>query len=257
MTDWSPPDPSTLAATSSGVSKEKVKGPSLFQFWQNNFKYIGLIVAIVGSVDFYRLLELQGESRTSLAANSRALEIIDASGTAVPFAVVLTLIWMLHMRRRLKTGIIKKFSFNWRRGLSGLFLPPIQFLFWTQDIEQLAQMPRNQPATTADIRRMRRSRNGYLWFILLFVFLQIRANLNYAKLGIDYVTVGPAGINDPLRYVLKYVDPTLITTNLDMYAEYIWPACVGTSFLSVFFGIVTWKFLGKVTELIKSAERVN
>lgn len=254
MTDWSPPDPNTIAAATSDTAGQVAKISFLFRFWQNNIRYIGLIVAIIGCVDLYRLFGLQNESRTSLVANGKALEIIDASSTAVSLAFVLTLIWVLHMRRRLKRGVIKRFSFNWRRGLAGLFLPPIQFLYWTQDIEQLAQMPRNQPAKTFEIRRMCRSRNGYLWFILLFVSLQIGSNLDYAKLGIDYVTVGPSGIDDPLRYALKYVDPSLITTNLDKYAEYIWPACLGASLLSVFFGIATWRFLGKVSEQIKNAQ---
>ena len=253
MTDWSPPDRGTIASPIGSTADKDEKGSSLFLLWQNNIRYIGLIVAIIGCVDLYRLFELQDESRTSLVADGRALEIIDASSTAVSFAFVLTLIWVLHMRRRLKHGIIKRFSFNWRRGLAGLFLPPIQFLYWTQDIEQLAQMPRNQPAKTFESRRMRRGRNGYLWFVLLFVSLQIGSNLYYAKLGIDYVTVGPSRIDDPLRYALKYVDPSLITTNLDKYAEYVWPACLGASVLSVFFGIATWHFLGKVTDQIRNA----
>ena len=83
--------------------------------------------------------------------------------------------------------------------------------------------------------------------------LNITSKLSDAKLGIDYVTVGPAGMDDPLRYALKYIDPSLITTNLDKYAEYIWPACLGGSALTVLFGIATWYFLGKVSDQIRSA----
>jgi hypothetical protein len=257
MTDWSPPDPSTIAAASSDIASEEVKNSSLFRFWQNNIRYVGLFVAFVGCVDLFRLLELQDESRTSLAANGRALEIIDASSSAVGFSFALTIIWLLHMRRRLKRGIIKRFPFNWKRGVIGILLLGIQPVYWSQDIEQLAQMRRDHPATSAQIRSMKRSRNGYLWFVLIALLIQITSNLDYAKLGIDYVTVGPAGIDDPLRYAFKYVDPSLITTNLDKYAEYIWPACLGASLLSVFFGIFTWRFLRKVTEQIKNAERAE
>lgn len=254
MTDWSPPDPSTIADASSDTAGQVAKISFLFRLWQNNIRYIGLIVAIIGCVDLYRLFELQDESRTSLVANGRALEIIDASSTAVGFAFALALIWLLHMRRRLKRGVIKRFPFNWKRGVVGILLLGIQPVYWSQDIEQLAQMPRGYPATSVQIRSMKRSRNGYLWFVLIAILIQITANLDYAKLGIDYVTVGPSGIDDPLRYALKYVDPSLITTNLDKYAEYIWPACLGASLLSVFFGIATWRFLGKVTEQIKNAQ---
>ena len=254
MTDWSPPDPSTIVSPISSSAGKDEKSSSLFLFWQNKIKYIGLVVAVVGSVDFSRLLALRDESRTSLAANNRTLEIFDASNTAVGFAFALTLIWLLHMRRRLKRRVIKRFRFNWKRGVVGILLLGIQPIYWSQDIEQLVQMRRGHPATSVQIRSMKRSRNGYLWFALIAIFIQISSNLNYAKLGIDYVTVGPSGIDDPLRYALKYVDPSLITTNLDKYAEYIWPACLGGSALTVLFGITTWHFLGKVSDQIRNAK---
>jgi|LakMenEpi03Aug12_release.lakeMendotaPanAssembly.Ray.scaffolds.fasta_scaffold71597_4 hypothetical protein len=253
MTDWSPPDPRTIASPISSTAGKDEKSNSLFLFWQNKIKYIGLVVAVIGSVDFYRLLELRDESRTSLAANSRALEIFDASSIAGGLAWVLTIFWLLHMRRRLKRGVIKRFPFNWKRGVVGYFLFGIQPIYWAQDIEQLAQVPRRYPASSFKIRSMKRSRNGYIWFILSMILTQITSKLDYAKLGIDYVTVGPAGMDDPLRYALKYIDPSLITTKLDQYSEIIWPACLGGSALTVLFGIATWYFLGKVSDQIRNA----
>lgn len=253
MTDWSPPDPSTIASPISSTAGKDEKSSSLFLFWQNKIKYIGLVVAVIGSVDFLRQLELRNESRTSLAANNRALEIFDASSTAVGFAFALTLIWLLHMRRRLKRGVIKRFPFNWKRGVVGILLLGIQPIYWAQDIEQLVQVPRLHPASPVQIRSMKRSRNGYFWFVLLAIFIQISSNLDYAKIGIDYVTVGPAGMDDPLRYALKYIDPSLITTKLDQYSEIIWPVCLGGSALTFLFGIATWYFLGKVSDQIRNA----
>ena len=253
MTDWSPPDPSTIASPISSTAGKDEKSSSLFLFWQNKIKYIGLVVAVIGSVDFLRQLELRNESRTSLAANNRALEIFDASSTAVGFAFALTLIWLLHMRRRLKRGVIKRFPFNWKRGVVGILLLGIQPIYWAQDIEQLVQVPRLHPASPVQIRSMKRSRNGYFWFVLLAIFIQISGNLDYAKIGIDYVTVGPAGMDDPLRYALKYIDPSLITTKLDQYSEIIWPVCLGGSALTFLFGIATWYFLGKVSDQIRNA----
>lgn len=253
MTDWSPPDPSTSADPSIDSVTTRKTSTSFFLFWQNNLKFIGIFVAVIGCIDLYRLLELQDERRTSLAANSRALEIINASSGAVGFAFALTAIWLLHMRRHLKHGIIKRFQFNWKRGIVGILLFGVQALYWAQDIEQLSQMRQGVPASTDQIRKMKRSSNGYLWIVLLTILIHVMSNLDYAKLGIDYVTVGPAGIDDPLRYALKYVDPSVITTNLDKYSEFIWPACLGVGLLSVFFGIVTWRFLAKVTKQIKNA----
>jgi hypothetical protein len=253
MTDWSPPDPSTIASPISSTAGKDEKSSSLFLFWQNKIKYIGLVVAIAGSVDFFRLLTLRDESRTSLAANSRALEIFDASSIAGGLAWALTIVWLLHMRRWLKRGVIKRFPLNWKRAVVGILLPGIQPIYWAQDIEQLVQVPRRCPASSVQIRSMKRSRNGYFWFVITIIFLQISGKLSDAKLGIDYVTVGPAGMDDPLRYALKYVDPSLITTKLDQYSEIIWPACLAGSALTVLFGIATWHFLGKVSDQIRSA----
>ena len=253
MTDWSPPDPSTIVSPIGSSAGKDEKSSSLFLFWQNKIKYIGLVVAVIGLVDFFRLLDLRNESRTSLAANSRALEIFDASSSAGGLAWVLTIFWLLHMRRRLKRGVIKRFPFNWKRGVVGYFLFGIQPIYWAQDIEQLAQVPRRYPASSFKIRSMKRSRNGYIWFVLSMIFLEIGSNLGYAKLGIDYVTVGPAGMDDPLRYALKYIDPSLITTKLDQYSQIIWPACLGGSALTVLFGIATWHFLGIVSDQIRNA----
>jgi hypothetical protein len=252
MTDWSPPDPSTIASPISSTAGKDEKSSSLFLFWQNKIKYIGLVVAVIGSVDFFRLLDLRNESRTSLAANSRALEIFEASNIAVAWALVLTIFWLLHMRRRLKRGVIKRFPLNWKRAVVGILLG-IQPIYWAQDIEQLIQVNRRHPASSVQIRSMKRSRNGYFWFVFLAIFIQISSKLDYAKLGIDYVTVGPAGMDDPLRYALKYIDPSLITTKLDQYSEIIWPACLGGSALTVLFGIATWFFLGKVSNQIRNA----
>jgi len=252
MTDWSPPDPSTIASPISSTAGKDEKSSSLFLFWQNKIKYIGLVVAVIGSVDFFRLLELRNESRTSLAANSRALEIFEASNSAASIAWALTIIWLLHMRRRLKRGVIKRFPLNWKRAVVGILLFVIP-VYWAQDIEQLAQVPRRNPASSVQIRNMKRNRNGYLWFVISIILLNITSKLSDAKLGIDYVTVGPAGMDDPLRYALKYIDPSLITIKLDQYSEIIWPACLGGSALTVLFGIATWYFLGKVSAQIRNA----
>lgn len=252
MTDWSPPDRGTIASPIGSTADKDEKGSSLFLLWQNNIRYIGLIVAIIGSIDFFRLLAFRNESRTSLAANSRALEIFEASNIAVAWALVLTIFWLLHMRRRLKRGVIKRFPLNWKRAVVGILLG-IQPVYWAQDIEQLVQVTRRHPASSVQIRSMKRSRNGYFWFVFLAIFIQISSKLDYAKLGIDYVTVGPSGIDDPLRYALKYVDPSLITTKLDQYSEIIWPACLAGSALTVLFGIATWHFLGKVSDQIRNA----
>jgi hypothetical protein len=254
MTDWSPPDPTTTSRLNSSdpttVSKKSIG--FAFRIWRDFTQYIGLFVAAIGFAYFLHILQLADESRTSLAANSRALDLFTSSEEALYFGVTVLVCWLLHMRRRLKKGVIKRFPLRWKRLIVGIFIPIILPIYWAQDIEQLSQIPRNLMASVDEIRSKNRTRNGYLWIFMFLMYANVSDKLGMANLGVDYVTVGPAGIDDPLRYALKFIDPSLITTNLDKYSKFIWPACLGGSLLVMAFGLSTWWFMRKITMQIKA-----
>lgn len=254
MTDWSPPDlttaPHSNSSDQNAVSKKAVG--LAFGIWRDYAQYIGLFVAAIGFAYFLRILELADESRTSLAANGRALDLFTSSEEAFSFGIIVLVCWLLHMRRRLKKGVIRRFPLRWKRLIVGVFIPILLPIYWAQDIEQLSQVPRNSPAAADEIRSKGRTRNGYFWIFMFLTYANVSDKLGMANLGVDYVTVGPAGIDDPLRYALKFIDPLLITTNLDKYSKFIWPACLGGSLLIIAFGLSTWWFMRKITKQINA-----
>jgi hypothetical protein len=253
MSDWGPPKPSE-------VHQFKGHAPSNLRslgrrVWVRYFPLLCLIPIIVGVLTTIQLFSLMGDSRTSVVANRQAVELESHSSSALAFMLIATSIWLLILRRRLKKGVIKRFKLRWYRIFLGLYLIPFLY-FWARDIEQLLQVPRKKWLTTSEIRKQKTTLNGLSLTLMSVTTIYVSQQLNYAALGLDYVTVGTAGIDDPLRYLLKYIDPERITSSLDKYSSLIWPASLASSILSIAAGILLWRFTWKVTKTISEYEVV-
>lgn len=254
MSDWGPPEPSEVRQFEEHAPSNS---QSLGQrVWVRYFPLLCLIPIIVGVLTTIQLFSLISDPRTSVVANRQAIELESQSSSALAFLLVSSSIWLLILRRRLKKGVIKRFKLRWYRIFLGLFLTPFLF-FWARDIEQLLKVPREKSLASSEIRKQKATLNGLSLTLLSVTTIQVSQLLDYAALGLDYVTVGTAGIDDPLRYLLKYVDPEKITSSLDKYSSLIWPASVASSILSIAVGILLWRFTWKVSKAISEHEVVT
>lgn len=189
--------------------------------------HLWIVTAVAAILTLIEILGRKSESRTSIAANRDILESLEPSQSVFAFAIFGTLVSLFVMRRRLKQGVIRRLGVRWQRVISGLVIPTLVPAFLLRDIDRLTQAPREHSLTKHDIRKISASWLAFIPSVAVFVLAQFESPLNNALLGITYVTEGTQAIDDPLRYVLKWVQPELITGSLDKYSKYIWIGSIG------------------------------
>jgi hypothetical protein len=150
---------------------------------------------------------------------------------------------LVGMRRRLKHGTIRRLGVSWKRLLLGAVIPLMIPTFLIRDIERLSQLPRNKLIEKERVREFKASQKSILLGVLLLIFARISSPLSNALLGIVYVTEGTASIEDPLRYILKWVEPQVITNAFDNYSQYIWIGSIFYCITAVLISAVSWLLL--------------
>ena len=202
-----------------------------------------ILTGVFGLIALVRVLIKTNESRTSLTANREILETLEPTWTALSFASVGMIVSLVGMRRKLKQGTIQRLGVSWKRVLLGAVIPVMIPTFLIRDIERLSQLPRNKLIEKERVREFKASQKSILLPILLLIFAQISSPLNNALLGIVYVTEGTASIDDPLRYILKWVEPQVITNAFDKYSQYIWIGSISFCIMVILISVVSWLLL--------------
>ena len=202
-----------------------------------------ILTGIFGLVSLIRVLTKANESRTSLTTNREILEVLEPIFTSISFASVGMIVSLVGMRRRLKHGTIRRLGVSWKRLLLGAVIPLMIPTFLIRDIERLSQLPRNKLIEKERVREFKASQKSILLGVLLLIFAQISSPLSNALLGIVYVTEGTASIEDPLRYILKWVEPQVITNAFDNYSQYIWIGSIFYCITAVLISAVSWLLL--------------
>lgn len=213
--------------------------------------HLWIATAVAAILTLIEILGRKSESRTSIAANRDILESLEPSQSVFAFAIFGTLVSLFVMRRRLKHGVIRRLGVRWQRVISGLIIPMLVPAFLLRDIDRLAQAPREHSLTRHDIRKISASWLAFVPSVAIFILAQFESPLNNALLGITYVTEGTQAIDDPLRYVLKWVQPELITGSLDKYSKYIWIGSIGYCVALLLCSISMWIALNSACRMTK------
>jgi len=213
--------------------------------------HLWIATAVAAILTLIEILGRKSESRTSIAANRHILESLEPSQSVFAFAIFGTLVSLFVMRRRLKQGVIRRLGVRWQRVISGLIIPLLVPAFLLRDIDRLAQAPREHSLTRHDIRKISASWLAFIPSVALLVLFRFESPLNYALLGITYVTEGTQAIDDPRRYVLKWVQPELITGSLDKYSKYIWIGSIGYCVALLLCSISMWIALNRACRMTK------
>ena len=188
--------------------------------------HIWIATAVAGFIGLIDVIQYADAKRTSMSTNLTILASLDASGTWFAFSILFTFISAAIMRRRLKRGTIRRMGVRWQRVVAGLAIPFLVLSYLLRDIDRLSQAPRHHPSSKVEVRALRASKLAFIPAIALVVFAQVASPLDNAFLGLTYVTEGPAAIDDPARYVLKWLRPELFIDSLDKYSKYIWIGAV-------------------------------
>jgi len=213
--------------------------------------HIWIAVAVSSLVSLIRVLQLSGERRNSIAANREILDRIAVPDVQVGTALVLMASSLFVIRRRLKAGVLSRLGIRWQRVLTGILVPLLVPFFIFRDIERLSAVERTNAVTSEGLRRVRASWIWIIWPLFLVIWGSIGTRLDYALIGITYVTEGTAAIDDPLRYFLKWIEPSVITTALDSYSQFIWIGAVAYCISLFCFAAVSWALLHRATRSAK------
>jgi hypothetical protein len=215
--------------------------------------HVWLLTAALAVYELVQLADLSSLDRTSLANNQRFLEIIEDSYGVAVFGLVFMMISLYVWRRRLKRSVLRRLGARWQRIIFGLQVPFAVPFFWMRDVERLAKAPRDGTTTKQSLRTWRPTKTTYLWLLFVLAWARVSTPLDYAGLGITYVTEGTSALDDPLRYALKWIEPAKITGALDEYSKYIWLGCVANCAILVVFSLVSWQQMQRLSRLSKAA----
>lgn len=213
--------------------------------------HLWIATAVAAILTLIEVLGRKSESRTSIAANRDILESLELPQSVSAFAISGTLVSLFVMRRRLKQGVIRRLGIRWQRVISGLIIPTLVPAFLLRDIDRLAQAPHEHSLTKHDIRRISASWLAFIPAVAISILAQFESPLNSALLGVTYVTEGTHAIDNPLRYVLKWVQPELITGSLDKYSKYIWIGSIGYCVALLLCSISMWIALNRACRMTK------
>ena len=217
--------------------------------------HIWIATAVAGFIGLIDVIQYADAKRTSISTNLRILASLDASRTWFAFSILFTFISAAIMRRRLKRGTIRRMGVRWQRVVAGLAIPFLVLSYLLRDIDRLSQAPRHHPSSKVEVRALRASKLAFIPAIALVVFAQVASPLDNAFLGLTYVTEGPAAIDDPARYVLKWLRPELFIDSLDKYSKYIWIGAVSYFLGAIACSAVIWAALQRASRISKAALR--
>lgn len=215
--------------------------------------YLWLVVGISAFMSLLRVVRQADQSRTSIVANRKILESLETVSGLESFALVGMLISLFVLRRRLKRGVIRRLGIRWQRVLAGVLTPFMFLAYLMRDIDRLAAADRGVRCSRSEIRKFRASKRSFLVPAMFALIAKISSSLNYALLGIVYVTEGPGAIDDLTRYLLKWISPDVFTTNLDKYSEYIWLGSLVYSALMTVISVIMWCLLNRTSRIAREA----
>ncbi len=215
--------------------------------------YLWMIPSCYALLSLIRILSKADQDRNSILINREILQLVTSADNWLALPIVAMIFSLISMRRRLKRGVIDRLGISWKRVVLGIALPIFYPTFLMRDIDRLAQMSRNRQTTRELIRAYKPSKFSTLWPILVAVYAQFSSPLNNALIGITYVTEGPASIDDPTRYALKWIRPEVFTTALDKYSQYIWLSSIGFCFLLISLSLLSWKLMNNFSRITRKA----
>lgn len=215
--------------------------------------YLWVIAGISAAWAFVKILGRAGQDRTSLSTNREILESLDTASSMEALAIFAMLLSLFVLRRRLKRGVIKRLGIRWQRVLAGIVMPLLVPAYLMRDIDRLAAADRGVSRTPSEIREFQASKRSFLFPAMFALSAQLSSPLNNAFLGIIYVTEGPGVIDDPIRYLLKWISPDVFTTNLDKYSEYIWLGSLVYSALMTLISVIMWFLLNRTSRIAREA----
>jgi hypothetical protein len=215
--------------------------------------HIWIATAVAGLIGLIDVFQFADANRTSISTNLEILASLGASDTWFAFSIVISIVSAAIMRRRLKRGRIRRLGVRWQRVVAGLLIPFLVLSYLLRDIDRLSQMPRHQQLSTVEVRAVRASKLAFIPAVALMIFAQVASPLDNAFLGLTYVTEGPGAIDDPARYVLKWLQPELFTESLDKYSKYIWIGAVSYFVAVISCSAVIWVALQRASRITRGA----
>lgn len=215
--------------------------------------HIWIATAVAGFVGLISVTQYADADRTSISTNLKILASLDAAGGWFALSLLLTYISAAIMRRRLKRGKIRRLGIRWQRVVAGLPIPFLVVAYLLRDIDRLSQAPRDRPMSKAEVRAFPASKLAFIPVLAVVAFAQVASPLDNAFLGLTYVTEGPAAIDDPARYVLKWLQPELFIDSLDKYSKYIWLGAIGYFVGVLVCSAVFWVALRRASRITKGA----
>ena len=215
--------------------------------------YLWMIPVCYALFSLIAILSKSGEDRNSILTNRAILQLVTSSDNSLIFPITAMIFSLIVMRRRLKRGLIDRLGISWKRVVLGITLPIFYPTFLMRDIDRLSQIPRDIQTTRDVVREYKPSKFATSWPILVGIYAQFASPLSNALIGITYVTEGPASIDDPTRYALKWIRPEVFTTALEKYSQYIWLASISFCFLLISLSLLSWKLMHKYSWITRNA----
>lgn len=215
--------------------------------------HVWIATAVAGFLGLIDVIQYADADRTSVATNLEILASIETSDSWFALSVGFALLSAAIMRRRLKRGTIRRMGIRWQRVVAGLPIPFLVLSYLLRDIDRLSQAPRHRPLSKVEVRAFRASKLAFVPALALVIFAQVSSPLDKAFLGLTYVTEGPAAIDDPARYVLKWLQPELFIDSLDKYSKYIWIGAIINLVGVIVCSAVFWLALQRASRITKGA----
>lgn len=220
---------------------------------KNLFLNLWAIISVWCLTIFLFIVSKSGIEQRSLEENREIIRLIDGPFSFVTTAYIASIIWIVFQRRKLRSRVDGSLGFRWHRMILGAIYWPVIPLFFGFDIERLSQIDSGQPIDRQTFRSIKAKRIGFIWFGVSVLFIRVWM---FAEVGnvIDYFTIGPSNMTDPIRYGLKFGDSNMILEKLDQYSSRLWLASVAFSLLLAFFALATFIYL---RHLSKTIEQTN
>ena len=171
------------------------------------------------------ILSRNEKSHSTLNGIRAIVRLLVAPNFVSSILYISSIIWIIFQRKKLRSRISESFGYRWHRIIIGAIFPPTIPLFFAFDIERLKQTNQDHPINRREFRSLKTSRIGYFWFAACCLFLRFSL-FNQVGNVIDYVTIGPSNMTDPIRYAIKFVDPNKMLSILDQYSKYLWLASI-------------------------------
>jgi len=234
-----------------GYALSNMKRPRIKALAYSAVPFLWGASAIEGMLNLRQILQLPRTDDLIFA--HKALEISSTNGAWSGLAYIGFIVWLIAAKRRTRKVSADKQKKRLHRIALGVLSTGILYVkFVMNDIDRLASIPATSKVQHNDWKGNKRSAVGTAWFIVFLVLAYVGGSSDQLGTGINYVTGNLSLISAPDKYILKYIDPKVITDALDKYWNYGGVAAASTEILKIVTGVLGFLYLNKVNKAMKS-----